>query len=73
MEVHLHSFLGWFFHLIVNIHHIVFVQFLKGYFGVLRGLFSDIKCLTVVAEMQVGVFSVLETHPLATELAFLED
>lgn len=73
MEVHLYSFLGRFFYLVVDIHHIVFVKFLEGYLGALRGLFSDIKCLTVVAEMQVGVFSVLKAHPFATELAFLED
>lgn len=35
-------------------------------------MFSDIKYLTVVAEMQVAVFFVLKTHPLATELTLLE-
>lgn len=73
MEIDLHFFFGRLFHLIVDIHHIVFVQFLEGDLGGLRGLFSDIKCLTVVAEMQVGVFSIFEAHSLATELAFLED
>lgn len=72
VEVHFNPLLCRLLHLIVDVHNIVLVKLLEGYLSGLCGLFSDIECLTIVAEMQVAVFFVLKTHPLATELTFLE-